>query len=30
MVPICQWRPADDDPRFEQIIPVYGLIAKKP
>ena len=30
IVPICQWRPADGDPSFEQIIPVYGLVARKP
>jgi hypothetical protein len=30
MVPICEWRPACGDPRFEDIVPVYGVVARKP
>jgi hypothetical protein len=30
LVPICEWRPDPDDPRFEDVVPLYGLVARKP
>jgi len=30
VVPICQWRPAPGDPRFDGEVPAYALIARKP
>jgi hypothetical protein len=30
LVPICEWRPAPDDPRFEDVVPAYGLVARTP
>jgi hypothetical protein len=30
LVPICDWRPAADDPSFEDVVPVYGVVARKP
>ena len=30
LVPICDWRPAAGDPRFEAAVPVYGVVARKP
>jgi hypothetical protein len=30
LVPVTDWRPASDDPRFENPVPVYGLAARKP
>ena len=30
LVPVTQWRPAPDDPRFDQAVPVYGAVARKP
>jgi hypothetical protein len=30
LVPVSEWRPAATDPRFEQVVPVYGLVARKP
>jgi S-adenosyl methyltransferase len=30
VVPICDWRPAPDDPDFRDVVPVYGLVARKP
>ncbi len=30
IVPICEWRPAPRDPRFEDVVPVHGLVARKP
>lgn len=30
LVPITEWRPEHDDPRHDQIIPVHGVLARKP
>ena len=30
LVPITEWRPEQDDPRYDQIIPVHGVLARKP
>lgn len=30
LVPICDWRPAPGDPHFEEVVPFYGLVARKP
>ena len=30
LVPVTEWRPADDDPRFDTPVPVYGIAARKP
>jgi S-adenosyl methyltransferase len=30
LVPITDWHPAPDDPRFEYAVPVYGVVARKP
>jgi len=30
LVPIPEWRPAVTDPRFENLVPVYGVVARKP
>ena len=30
LVPFTEWRPAPDDPRFENTVPVYGTVAAKP
>jgi hypothetical protein len=30
LVPICDWRPAPDDPRFGDVVPYYGVVARKP
>jgi hypothetical protein len=30
VVPICEWRPDCGDPLFEDVVPVYGLVARKP
>jgi S-adenosyl methyltransferase len=30
LVPICDWRPALDDPRFGDVVPYYGVVARKP
>ena len=30
LVPITQWRPQPDDPRYDQVIPVHGVLARKP
>ncbi len=30
LVPICDWRPAAGDPRFDDVIPFYGVVARKP
>jgi len=30
LVPICDWRPAADDPSFADVVPVYGVVARKP
>lgn len=29
LVPVMDWRPAPDDPRFDSAIPVYGLVARR-
>jgi S-adenosyl methyltransferase len=30
LVPITEWRPAPDEPRFEQAVPVHAVVARKP
>jgi hypothetical protein len=30
LVPINEWRPEPDDPRYDQAVPVYGVLARKP
>jgi S-adenosyl methyltransferase len=33
LVPVCDWRPdlnGPADPRFEDVVPLYGLVARKP
>jgi hypothetical protein len=30
VVPIGEWRPAPDDPRDEEVIPLHGVVARKP
>jgi hypothetical protein len=30
LVPACDWRPAPDDPSFDEVIPLYGVVARKP
>ena len=30
LAPITEWRPDPEDPRFEQIIPVHGIVARRP
>ncbi len=30
VVPICEWRPAPGDPRFDDVVPFYALVARKP
>ena len=30
LVPISEWRPAATDPRFEDLVPVHGVVARKP
>jgi S-adenosyl methyltransferase len=30
VVPVTDWRPAPDDPRFERAVPVYAAVARKP
>ena len=30
LVPVTEWRPAPDDPRFEHAVPVHGIVASKP
>jgi S-adenosyl methyltransferase len=30
IMPVTEWRPAPDDPRFERLVPVYGAVARKP
>jgi S-adenosyl methyltransferase len=30
LVPITEWRPAPGDPRFEHVVPLYALVARKP
>jgi hypothetical protein len=30
LVPVSEWRPAATDPRFEVVVPVHGLVARKP
>ena len=29
VVPVTEWRPAPDDPRFEEAVPVHGIVARK-
>jgi hypothetical protein len=30
LVPICEWRPEPGDPSFEDVVPVYGVVARRP
>jgi hypothetical protein len=30
LVPITEWRPAPGDPRFEHVVPLHALVARKP
>jgi hypothetical protein len=30
LVPVTAWRPAHGDPHFAHVVPVYGLVARKP
>ena len=30
VVPICEWRPAPGDPHYGPVIPLYGVVARKP
>lgn len=30
VVPIAEWRPAPGDPHCEEVIPLYGVVARKP
>jgi hypothetical protein len=30
LVPITEWRPEPDDPGYDQVVPVYGVLARKP
>jgi hypothetical protein len=30
LAPITEWRPAPEDPPFEQVIPVHGIVARRP
>jgi hypothetical protein len=30
LVPVTDWRPAPEDPRFDGVLPVHGLVACKP
>jgi len=29
IMPVTEWHPAPDDPRFERLVPVYGAVARK-
>ena len=30
LVPVTEWRPAPADPRFDNAVPVHGIVARKP
>lgn len=30
LVPLCEWRPAPADPRFEDVVPAHAVLARKP
>jgi hypothetical protein len=30
LVPVTEWRPDPEDPRFEDAVPVHGIVARKP
>jgi hypothetical protein len=30
VVPISEWHPAPDDPHYEEVVPLYGVVARKP
>jgi len=30
LVPICEWRPEPGDPHFEDVVPVHGVVARRP
>jgi hypothetical protein len=29
IVPVTDWRPAVDDPRFDLVVPIHGVVARK-
>jgi hypothetical protein len=30
LVPVSEWRPAPTDPRFDDVVPIHGVVARKP
>jgi S-adenosyl methyltransferase len=30
LVPVADWRPTPDDPRFKHLVPIHGAVARKP
>jgi len=30
LVPVSEWRPAPTDPHFEEVVPIHGVVARKP
>ncbi len=30
LVPVCDWRPAPGDPSFDDVVPIHGVVARKP
>jgi len=30
IAPVTDWRPASDDPRFDLVVPIHGIVARKP
>ena len=30
LVPVTEWRPAPDDPRFDHVVPLHAVVARKP
>jgi len=30
LVPVTEWRPAPEEPRYDHVVPVYGVVARKP
>jgi hypothetical protein len=30
LVPLTEWRPAPDDPRFDHVVPLHAVVARKP
>ena len=29
LVPVCDWHPAPDDPHFDEVVPLYGVVGRK-